>query len=220
MAEFAIRLRFSKQGRAKYISHLDLMRCLQRAVCRAELPISYSGGFHPRMNLSFATTLPLGFTSTCEILEFGMEEAIPGNVVQEKLNAALPSEIQIQEYGTAIFPFKALAYATYKIVISDAAPERLAQSLEAFLQRTEILTEKKTKKGTMKELDLKPEITLLKQEISADAFTVSLRLPCGSSKNISPLLVLEAWKKLEAISFTQPEICRTGLFTEGFEKFF
>ena len=48
-----VRMRFMKTGRAKYISHLDLIRCLQRAVCRAKLPAAYSEGFHPHMQTSF-----------------------------------------------------------------------------------------------------------------------------------------------------------------------
>ncbi|WP_369677352.1 TIGR03936 family radical SAM-associated protein, partial [Ruminococcus sp. CAG:330] len=45
----SVRVRFAKLGRAKYISHLDLIRCFQRAVCRAGLPAAYSAGFHPHM---------------------------------------------------------------------------------------------------------------------------------------------------------------------------
>ena len=72
-----VRMRFMKTGRAKYISHLDLIRCLQRAVCRAKLPAAYSEGFHPHMQTSFATTLPLGFTGTGELMDLELSEPLP-----------------------------------------------------------------------------------------------------------------------------------------------
>ena len=76
-----VRMRFMKTGRAKYISHLDLIRCLQRAVCRAKLPAAYSEGFHPHMQTSFATTLPLGFTGTGELMDLELSEPLPCETV-------------------------------------------------------------------------------------------------------------------------------------------
>ena len=60
-----VRMRFAKTGRARYISHLDLIRCFQRAVCRAKLPAAYSEGFHPHMQTSFATTPAAGIFQHC-----------------------------------------------------------------------------------------------------------------------------------------------------------
>ena len=71
-----VRMCFSKTGRAIYISHLDLIRCFQRAVCRAGLPAAYSEGFHPHMQTSFAATLPLGFSSTSEIMDLELEQEV------------------------------------------------------------------------------------------------------------------------------------------------
>ena len=68
----ADRLLFSKTGRAKYISHLDLMRTFQRAFTRAGIEIKHTQGFHKHPFVSIALPLSLGYSSQCEILEFGL----------------------------------------------------------------------------------------------------------------------------------------------------
>ena len=106
MNNISVRVRFAKLGRAKYISHLDLIRCFQRAVCRAGLPAAYSAGFHPHMQTSFAATLPLGFTSTAEVMELSLSEPVPpGRGGCSRLNAALPPDIRILEAALRSTPF-------------------------------------------------------------------------------------------------------------------
>ena len=63
-----LRFRVAKTGRAKYISHLDFVRCVQRAIRRSGLPVHYTNGFHPHMEAVFATALPLGMESIGEVL--------------------------------------------------------------------------------------------------------------------------------------------------------
>lgn len=70
------RLLFSKTGRAKYISHLDLMRTFQRAFQRADLTIKHTEGFNPHPFISILLPLSLGFSSQCEILEFQLLDSI------------------------------------------------------------------------------------------------------------------------------------------------
>ena len=71
------RIFYRKTGRAKYISHLDLARCMQRAVKRTGLPVWYTVGFNPRLYLGFALPLPLGQESVCETVDLCLMEDIP-----------------------------------------------------------------------------------------------------------------------------------------------
>ena len=73
----ADRLLFSKTGRAKYISHLDLMRTFQRAFARAHIQIKHTEGFNPHPFVSIALPLSVGYSSQCEILEFGLMGDMP-----------------------------------------------------------------------------------------------------------------------------------------------
>lgn len=214
-----IRMRFAKTGRAKYISHLDLIRCLHRAVCRAGLPAAYSGGFHPHMQTSFAAILPLGFTSTAEVLELGVTEDVPGSEVMERLNAVLPEDIRILEAGAPRFAFKELTHALYSVELPCNDPAQLRADLEQFLARQEILVQKKTKKG-MKEIDLKPmtEVTNLREETGC--LVIELCLPAGSAANLNPMLLLDAWQNSTENTVKSPKICRTALLTAERSKFF
>jgi len=58
---------FTKNGRLRFVGHLDLMRTLQRAMTRAEIPLSYSQGFNPHAQLSFAAPLALGWGGEREL---------------------------------------------------------------------------------------------------------------------------------------------------------
>ena len=65
-----LRLRFEKTGRAIYISHLDLMRTMQRVFLRADCPLKYSEGFNPHALISILLPLSVGVGSVCELMDF------------------------------------------------------------------------------------------------------------------------------------------------------
>ncbi len=64
-----VRLRFTKTGKVRFTSHRDVARMWERALRRAELPVSYSGGFSPRPRLSFGLALSTGHESVAEYLD-------------------------------------------------------------------------------------------------------------------------------------------------------
>ena len=69
-----IRIRFSKQGDIRFISHHDLMRLFERALRRAQLPVATSEGFHPRPRISLPMPLSVGFTGHSEVADVGLRE--------------------------------------------------------------------------------------------------------------------------------------------------
>ena len=89
-----LRLRFEKTGRAVYISHLDLMRMMQRAFFRAELPLVYSEGFNPHARISVLLPLGIGTASRCELLDFGLREDFSEKDILRRLNDALPEGLR------------------------------------------------------------------------------------------------------------------------------
>ena len=216
---YPVRMRFLKAGRAKYISHLDFMRCLQRAICRARLPIAYSNGFHPHMQMSFAVTLPLGFTSSAEIVQIDLTENMPYDAVQLQLNQVLPNNLQVLEAGEAVCALKELAYADYAVGIDTVNPKQLRESFEHFFDAQTILVQKKTKRG-MKEVDLKPMVEVIDIVEEIARLTLELRLPAGSICNLNPMLLMDAWQKSENFSMCFPQICRTALLSKERRKFF
>ena len=92
-----LRLRFSKTGRAVYISHLDLMRTMQRAFLRSDIKLKNSEGFNPHPLISFALPLSVGTASLCEIMDFRLSEYMELSEIPFRLNKSLPEVIEITE---------------------------------------------------------------------------------------------------------------------------
>lgn len=90
-----LRIWFGKQGDMALVSHLDLIRLFDRAIRRAAIPISFTGGFHPGPRISPANALPLGATSSGEIVDFELKEAMDLGQFQQALAAQLPQEMPI-----------------------------------------------------------------------------------------------------------------------------
>lgn len=90
-----LRLTFSKDGPARFISHLDLARALERALNRAALPVAYSQGFNRRPRLSLAAALPLGYTSVAEVADVWLTEPVEPEVFQARLMARMAPGIAV-----------------------------------------------------------------------------------------------------------------------------
>lgn len=213
------RMKFSKTGRAKYISHLDLMRCFQRCIRRAELPIAYSEGFHPHMLIVFAAALSLGFESECEIIEIQLREEIPFDEVKNRMNAILPEGIEILRCYAPQHKMGQMGYAEYKVTLPGDDSMELNKSWKEFMSQEKILVEKKTKRG-FREIDLKEQTEFLSAEEQADGLVLFLRLPAGSTVNVNPSLLIETFEKNSAISFGFPKYCRQKLFSSEKTEFF
>ncbi|MEG5050719.1 MULTISPECIES: TIGR03960 family B12-binding radical SAM protein [unclassified Microcoleus] len=118
------RVWFGKVGDMALVGHLDLIRLFDRVVRRADLPISFTGGFHPNPRISLANALPLGVTSTGEIADFELTESIDIESFREKLAAKLPENIPI--YKVESIDLKApsanqlLEAAEYVITVTSA----------------------------------------------------------------------------------------------------
>lgn len=103
------RILFAKYGTAKYISHLDLMHTMERAFLRAGIAIRHTAGFHPHPYVSIPLPLPLGFSSQCEIMEFGLVSGSTMEALPAQMNRVLPAGIEILRCYEGGLPFRDLA---------------------------------------------------------------------------------------------------------------
>jgi len=92
-----VRLRFSKTGDVRLISHLEMMNVFLRALRRIDAPLAYSKGFHPHPRVSFATPLSVGVESDDEYVDMELISSIDFDEESFKLrvNEALPEGIKI-----------------------------------------------------------------------------------------------------------------------------
>ncbi len=92
---FKILCKYTKTGNLKFISHLDILRLMQRAINRAGLPVKYSEGFNPHMKLAFGFPLSLGVESIGEYFELELAEKLDVEKIVDALNAVLPNKMRI-----------------------------------------------------------------------------------------------------------------------------
>ena len=183
-----VRLFFTKLDRAKYISHLDMNRCMSRAIKRAGLPVWYTGGFNPHMYLTFPLPLSLGCESVYECVDLKMTQKVDFDQMVSRLNACLPPDIQVFSAGEQKMDQKEIAWADYEICFRNE--DGLKEKLTSFFNQQEIKVIKKTKKGE-KEIDLKPHFSLVSTEEKEGKLVAVMRFATGIELNINPTLLLD-----------------------------
>ena len=192
-----LRMRFSKTGRAIYISHLDLMATMQRAFSRAGFPLKYSEGFNPRPQISIALPLSVGCASRCEIMDFQLVNEVDIIKLPNRLNAALPEGIEVLEIYEPTRKNAELKWLAVEGIFEYDGREVniIQEQLAAFFMRESILIEKKTKRG-LGEVDIRPSI----REIVFDADGEAVRLKAvisAQNPTLNPELLCAALRALE-----------------------
>ena len=143
------RLLFSKTGRARYISHLDLMRTFQRAFQRADLTIRHTEGFNPHPFISLLLPLSLGFSSQTELLEFQLLDSISADEVPGRLNRVLPEGITVERCYEGGRKARELSLVEYRVTLEydGAVPDGAAGAWTELLGREKLEVTKKSKKS-------------------------------------------------------------------------
>lgn len=193
-----LRAQFCKEGNAIWISHLDLMRVLQRSFRRAGLLLKHSQGFTPHPALSLALPLSVGVASQCEIMDFELEdeESVDVSTLAERLNAVLPEGIHIYEVyreGAKVRELSLLK-VELRMEYDRGIPEDLERVLAQYFSRDEILMEKKTKSGAMVTQNIRE---MIKQIVIAPSLhyenTEELQLIiCAQNPSLNPAQVVAA----------------------------
>lgn len=212
-----IRLFFTKGDRAKYISHLDITRCFARAIARTDLPVWYTEGFNPRVYMTFALPLPLGFQSNCESVDLRLvEDDFPPAQVAEALNRVLPEGIRVLRAALPRQKPEAIALADYDITLATARAQELAEQFATFAGQPSIPIIRHTKKGD-RPLDLAPLVTILDTQPQEDALLLRLRLAAGTTVNLNPILLLDAFSTYLSCAIQDYAVTRTAILTPELE---
>ena len=191
-------IKFTKESNIKFISHLDLMRTIQRVIRRADLPMEYSKGFNPHMALSIAQPLSVGVYSDAEYMDIVLVEELNENEVIDRLNSKTAAGIKfltakkvINKEGQKKLPqtmdLVDAARFTIKILCEDA--KVVEEKLKELNEKSEWITIKKSKKGE-KEVNLKNMIKENKFWISNDELIMNILVSSGSREHLSPDLVV------------------------------
>ncbi len=187
-----IRIKFAKSGVMKFIGHLDVMRYFQKALRRAGVEVSYTGGFSPHQIMSFAAPLGVGICSNGEYMDIEVDSHQGGADMLERLNNVMVPGMKVLEVkalpDNAGNAMASVAAARYTILCTEAAELDfdLSATITALMEKERIPFIKETKKSTL-EIDLKPGI----YELTAEQNSLSLMVDASSEGNIKPLMVMQ-----------------------------
>lgn len=174
---YKVRLRLRKDGRARFVAHLEFMSVIQRAARRAGLPVRYSGGFHPHPRISFPDALPTGVASDAEIIDFELFRPVAAKELATRLNAELPADFRVLAAGELDWrspsPSVSIESVTYRVAL-PAPVSGLGQRITAFLEAGSVLA-RREKKGRQIEIDLRPEVIAIQLDETSPGLRLTLR---------------------------------------------
>ena len=191
-------MKFSKTGRAKYISHLDLMHTMQRSISRAEIPVWFTEGFNQHAYISIAMPLSTGFSGECEFMDFNMmADSVPEDAVQ-RINEAFPEGLSAQEIyplENGGRPVRDIAYSLYVITLDfdEGVPEEFLRDANLLFDKDEILILKRSKSGET-EVNMKEFIREISFESQENAVKIFVLTAAGNT-NLSPQYITKALEK-------------------------
>ncbi|MBR4953676.1 MAG: TIGR03936 family radical SAM-associated protein [Oscillospiraceae bacterium] len=214
------RMLFKKTGRAVYISHLDLMRVMQRAFMRAGYQLKYSEGFNPHPQISILLPLSVGCSSQCELMDFQILGDENVAEMPARLTAVMPEGVEVLSVYETESKVKNLKYlrigGVFEYDERDCA--QMQDKLTEFFARESIVIEKKTKRG-MGESDIKPAISEI--AFTADERAVRLEAVISAQEpTLNPEHLVSALRQLAPeIAPDFAEFIRLEVFDEKMEIF-
>jgi radical SAM-linked protein len=166
MAFDKVRIRFRKGGDLRLVSHHDLMRCFERMLRRAALPVRTTSGFHPKPRLVFALSLPLGVVGCHEVAELELEQAIEPREVHARLARQAPDGLEILEVRRVESKAGAqVRRATYRIALPPNRRAGLPERITALLAADECWVDRT--RPHRRRYDLRPYLDQLRLELDA-----------------------------------------------------
>ncbi len=208
-------IRYAKRGRMRFASHRDIARAMERGVRRAGLPIAYSAGFSPHPRISYAGGAQTGTASEAEYLELAFTDLCTASDVRDRLDAALPSGIDVIEVlemtsGPAAGGMDALGLeaSDWEVTLPGVAAADAARAVEVFLGAGTAEVERLTSKGTRR-VDARAAVVLLEAGWRAaaerDAACAILRMVVRHlTPAVRPDDILAALRQLAGLAPSSP----------------
>ncbi|AVQ19062.1 TIGR03936 family radical SAM-associated protein [Fusobacterium mortiferum] len=156
------RVYFDKYGEMKFISHLDLLRFFERLFNKAEIPVKYSEGFHPRPKMSFGSPISLGTEAYNEIMDFETDVEISNEEVVKRLNESAVLGFKVNKVEEVPRKSSIMEEFTNMLYTVEGSQEDMDKFEELF-NRNEIL-EVREKKGKIVTRNLKERLKTFSRE--------------------------------------------------------
>ena len=190
-------LKYARDDRVKYVSHLDFVRLFQRATRRAGIEFQYSQGFNPHPIMTVARPLSVGVTAEEEYLKVGFEGE-PQNIM-ERLNEALPDGYKITYVHKLLekeIDVNLIDTADYEVLVELVSGEQLqSDAIDKILAQKDLTVPKKTKSGVKDENIREHIYSLAILEQDGNMAKIAMSVTCDAVYNLKPETVLDAISK-------------------------
>lgn len=218
-----LRICFCKGDRLRFLSHLNLMNTMVRAMRRAHIPFAFSKGFNPRPRLAMGPPLPVGLIGLREYMDVELAGDLTPDGFSNALSGVLPrglSLVQVDwvEKGPSLMAF--LDTACYSIPFLTLQERDWEKEFSSLLAGGPLWIERK-KKGREQRIDVVPLLRRFELVCSNGRLEVSLYVRTGSKGTVRPQEILQIIPAhighLQAPSLIA--IKRIGLFYEQEGRF-
>lgn len=190
-----LRVRYSKLGKVRFVSHRDGARLWERALRRVGLPVAFTEGFTPRPKLSFGLALPTGAESLAEYIDIDLARGADVDPTRDDWRAwtdalvtdvsdALPTGIDVvmiaERDPDAGSLQEQVTSTTWELTGPGIEPELLEPAAQRLLAADELLVERERKRQRHTDdvrpliRDLRPDATNTK--LVADLVTIGRAL--------------------------------------------
>ena len=199
-----VRIRFSKEGDIRFISHHDLMRLFRRALRRAGLPLAMSQGYNPRVRMSVPAPLSVGMAGLSEVLDIELQGWVSNDEIQENLSAHPPEGLALKGMSSTSYrPSRAPSELSYRVPLRDGHG-LTEQKVRELLERSHLSIERR-KKNKTETREIRPFIKALRLKDGV----FHMRLKFTNKGTARPEEVLRALELTADEDYLESHIVRT-----------
>jgi len=218
---FPVRVRFSKHGKVRFISHRDVARAFERAFRVEQLPLAFTEGFSPRPKVSFGLALSVGHESDAEYLDVELTDAVDTDSLSERLTPALPEGMSATGAARLIERAPALQESItevqYRVTTVDGrgrpVPEEVLDAAASSALASDALNVARVRKGKESVDDIRPALRSIEVGHGDESPVLELSL-LTQPRGARPREVLDALESFVGVGLTEHRVTRTSQWIE------
>jgi len=215
-----VRVMYKKEGRAVYISHLDIMRTFQRVLTRAGIAVKHTEGFNPHPYISIALPLSLGYSGECEFLDMVITDDMKNAEIVSRMNETLPEGIEVIRVYENGSPVRNIAYSEYNIMLEydGGVKQDYIDAIAKLFSLPEIILMKKSKRGET-ETNIAPLIKSCKLTADKEKVCVNAILAAGNTSLNPEYMVRAIEKYIPEYAPDFAEFARKNVYDANLDEF-
>jgi radical SAM-linked protein len=190
MVRQRVRIRFSKSGNLRYIGHKDLLRAFTQLFRRARIPFAMSGGYHPKIRMSFPSALALGIEGFDEVLELELKEPVDSSVLLADLNRQSIGGLNfLSAQALEESERKSrLAASVFEINVPEQFRLETADYIADFLSRQSVIVNKSGNKNPARQVDVRNAVHNIEYQTETGLLRAEIISSEGPETGIRELL--------------------------------